>query len=303
MMMLAMLLLLLAPAGAADEAYVAAIAKQRQERDDSFRSRQWSPLAVVAIAALDRPVTIVGSGPGSDLRLVAEGVADKHAEILRQIDVKGRPMFRVHALDGKIWTETDPSRQITELPISEGLRMKMGPRIVYIDRLGSFGWVVRALDFDSPAFTKFDGLRYFPTDPAYRVEAIVTPYAKAEPVTIADTHGWQRPAWRYGEAAFTLGGKQLRLVLLLWTDKPGPKDLFFIAFTDETRGTETYPAARYLEVPFAESGTIVLDFNLATNPLCAYNAGFACPLPPRENRLPIPVRAGEKIYPHAAGHD
>jgi uncharacterized protein (DUF1684 family) len=130
----------------------------------------------------------------------------------------------------------------------------------------------------------------------YRVQGTVTRFPQIDRVMITDTHGWQRPAWRYGEAAFQLAAKSQKPVLLTFTPSPGPKDTFFIAFRDETYGKETYGAARYLEVPFVPDGPIVLDFNLAYNPSCAYNDGFACPLPPRENRLAAAIRAGEKTY-------
>jgi len=130
----------------------------------------------------------------------------------------------------------------------------------------------------------------------------VTPYRQLNRVLVTDTRGWLRPAWLYGEATFTLQGVSLPLVLFVFTPRPGPNDTFFIAFTDKTAGKETYPAARYLQPSFVSAGPMILDFNLATNPSCAYNMGFACPLPPRQNRLPIAVRAGEKIYSQAAIH-
>lgn len=68
----------------------------------------------------------------------------------------------------------------------------------------------------------------------------------------------------------------------------------FLPFQDATSGHETYPAGRYLELPVLEDGRIRLDFNYAYHPFCAYNANYSCPMPPIENKLDVPIRAGER---------
>jgi hypothetical protein len=289
-------------AGTPASTYAQKVHAQRRARDEEFRSRRWSALAVVAIARLDRPRITIGSGSGVDLALIGDGVAGVHAEILRQQGTDNEIRWKLRALEGKVWTDSEPPKPVYEMSLEAGARVRIGHFIVYNDNLGTLGSVVRALDFTSPAFTQFKGLVYYPPDPRYRIEATVVPHARMAPVLIGDTHGWQRPAWRYGDARFTLEGKELQLTLMVFTPKPGPKDTFFIAFTDETKGKETYPAARYLQPLFVPAGPMVLDFNEAMNPSCAYNDGFACPLPPPENRLPIAIRAGEKIYPNKSEH-
>jgi uncharacterized protein (DUF1684 family) len=284
------------------DAYTAEISAARKSRDEEFRSRHWSPLAVIAVARLDRPRIVIGSGKEVDLSLPAENVADIHAEILRREDPSEGVQWILQPVNGEIWSDADPPEPIEGMLLKRGSRAKIDRFIIYHDTIGTLGSVVRALDYSSPSYTKFTGLSYYPPDPEYRVEALVTPYPEIERVTVSDTHGWQRVAWRYGDVSFTLNGYKLRLVLMLFTPEPGPEDTFFIAFTDETKGIETYPAARYLTTPFVTSGPMTLDFNLATNPSCAYNRGFACPLPPWENRLPLEIRAGEKIYPNSMPH-
>ena len=280
------------------EAYAAEILARRQERDEQYASPEWSPLAVVAVARLDQERTTIGSADAADLHLSGPDVAPRHAEVVRREAADGSVAVHVRAVEGELWTDGDPAEQVSEMVFERGTRVRIGKHIVYSDSLGTLGAVVRALDFNAPAYTEFTGLDYFPPDPAYRIRATVTPYEEPEEIKMIDTRGWERPAWRYGEAAFTLHGEDLSLVLLTWVAEPGPDDQFFIAFTDATSGEETYPACRYLQTGFVAAGPILLDFNLATNPSCAYNDGFACPLPPRENRLQVPIRAGEKIYPH-----
>jgi hypothetical protein len=90
-----------------------------------------------------------------------------------------------------------------------------------------------------------------------------------------------------------LDGRDLRLTPILRPENPNP----FFVFGDTTNNHETYGAGRFLEADPPRNGKIILDFNKAYNPLCAYNHQFLCPIAPRENRLSIPIRAGERKYP------
>jgi len=97
-----------------------------------------------------------------------------------------------------------------------------------------------------------------------------------------------------GYAEFTVAGRRLRLEPVI--EEPGAEELFFI-FRDQTAGRETYPAGRFLYAPMPKDGVVVLDFNKAYSPPCAFTAYATCPLPPPQNRLPVRVEAGEK-NPH-----
>jgi uncharacterized protein (DUF1684 family) len=99
---------------------------------------------------------------------------------------------------------------------------------------------------------------------------------------------------RWGTAEFELNGQPQKLTLL---QKAGDKQLF-VPFTDPTNGQQTYGAGRYIDVPLpaAEANEIELDFNQAYSPYCAYNHEYSCPKPPAENRLTVPVAAGEQAY-------
>jgi len=147
---------------------------------------------------------------------------------------------------------------------------------------------------DSPfADTVFTHLDYFPPDPAYKVNARLNRIDDGEVLQIATTDGKSENYTRYAYAAFTLKGKDLRLLILRSTE--GEQELF-IPFADETSGETTYGGGRYinLEAPSSSQQSITIDFNLAYNPYCAYNPKFVCPIPPRENFLNIPIEAGEK---------
>lgn len=150
----------------------------------------------------------------------------------------------------------------------------------------------------APDSIPFEGLQHYPVDPNYRVKARLEPIQQQKLLTLPTTTGQEEKYIRYGYAEFNLNGKVNRLLVLQPLESEEPQQLF-IAFADETSGEETYGGGRYLNVEMpARAGqkTLELDFNLAYNPYCAYNPTYSCPLPPKENVLTIPIRAGEKIY-------
>lgn len=148
----------------------------------------------------------------------------------------------------------------------------------------------------------FQGLRYFEPNPSYRVEAELSYFAEPEEVLLGTTSGRLRQYYRSGEACFRLAGQDCRLTFYKPVPPPGHEGLgsqtLFLPFRDATTGQESYGAGRYLEVEEenADNGRAVIDFNLAYSPWCAYNEQYSCVLPPEENRLSVPVRAGERSY-------
>lgn len=150
---------------------------------------------------------------------------------------------------------------------------------------------------DSPVRDKahFAGLAYFPPDPAYRVVARLEPFAdKTQKLVVHMSDGSEEVYEKYAHAVFSLGGQACRLLVV----KLG--DTYSILFRDATSGRETYGGGRYLELDTKqmEPTRARLDFNAAYNPYCAYAPGYACPLPPPENTLPVAVRAGERYVAH-----
>lgn len=140
----------------------------------------------------------------------------------------------------------------------------------------------------------FPPLSYFPTEPDYRVPAALTVARGDVLLEIPTSTGLRRQHRRIGKLQFTLKGQPLTLTAFV---EVGQEDMrrLFVPFGDITNGAETYPGGRYLELERTATGIYDLDFNRAFHPFCYYNATYDCPYPPRENRLPIPVRAGEKM--------
>jgi hypothetical protein len=165
-------------------------------------------------------------------------------------------------------------------------------RFFVIKRGDRYG--VRVRDLSSPARREFAGLRWHPVREDYRVRARFIPHAKPTSIMIANVLGAIEPWPTPGKVEFTLAGRALTLHPVL--DGPDARELFFI-FRDGTTGSETYPGGRFLYAAMPENGEVVLDFNKAHSPPCAFTAFATCPLPPKENALPVRVEAGE-LNPH-----
>jgi uncharacterized protein (DUF1684 family) len=146
----------------------------------------------------------------------------------------------------------------------------------------------------------FPPLLYYPVELDYRVPAALTVARGNDVLEIPTSLGKRRPHRRIGRLDFTLKGQPLTLTAFVEADQEDMRRLF-VPFGDITNGTETYPGGRYLDLDRTATGIYDLDFNRAYHPYCYYNAEYDCPYPPRENRLQIPVKAGEKMGPPASG--
>jgi uncharacterized protein len=141
-------------------------------------------------------------------------------------------------------------------------------------------------------------LEYFPVDAAFSVPAGLdeAPVGQRPQMEMQTSAQKPRKVERVGVLRFTLQGRPLQLGAFV--EAGDPPDRLFVPFADETTGRETYQAGRYLEIERSPTGVYVVDFNRAFNPYCYYNPTYDCPFPPRENRLPVAVRAGEKVKAH-----
>jgi uncharacterized protein len=148
--------------------------------------------------------------------------------------------------------------------------------------------------FIAEAVPGFDGLRYFPIAARYRVEARLKRIPVPEEAHLRTNRDGHSVVRYLGELHFTLGGRALRLRVYHAGEGVGRNA--FVPFRDTTSGRETYGPGRYLTLELNEEDVYELDFNRAFNPYCAYTDAYECGFPPAENDLPIPVRAGEKVW-------
>jgi uncharacterized protein len=160
-----------------------------------------------------------------------------------------------------------------------------------IERGGRLG--IRLKDRNNPARKAFTGLKWFDVKEEYRVEARWVAYPEPKAINLPNVLGQVEPMRSPGYAEFTIAGKPLRLDGVL--ESAQAEQLFFI-LRDQTSGKETYGGGRFLYSDLPKAGKVVLDFNKAYNPPCAFTDYATCPLPPPQNRMAIRVEAGELAY-------
>jgi uncharacterized protein (DUF1684 family) len=159
---------------------------------------------------------------------------------------------------------------------------------------GSFA--LRVKNSEADARLSFDGLDYFPIQNEWLIEAVVERAEPGDTMEISNVLGQVLNEAMYGTIVFTVEDKEYRLDAL---GEEGDSGLFII-FSDRTNSHETYGAGRFLVAPMPEDGKLLIDFNRAYNPPCAFNDYSTCPLPPPQNRLNLKVTAGEQDF-HAPG--
>jgi uncharacterized protein (DUF1684 family) len=151
-------------------------------------------------------------------------------------------------------------------------------------------------DYQSPLTgsqkQKFGGLSYFPENPDLRLELAIEEFPVKEEGHIQTSTGDVQVFERVGRIQFSVDGEPAALTV--FSNEHG----YFLPFVDTLAGSETYPAGRYVEPEDIGDGKVLVDFNYAYNPYCAYNERWSCPLTPFENRLKVPIRAGEKNFEH-----
>lgn len=148
---------------------------------------------------------------------------------------------------------------------------------------------IRLYNKDSPKADAFDGFPFFPLNPNWHLKAKFIPNSDSTTVTVDNVLEEKVNLISPGNILFEADGQTHEMIAF------EANSGLFIMFNDETNGSETYHAGRYMIIPFAdEDGYTILDFNKAYNPPCAFNTFTTCNLPPPENRLEIAIKAGEK---------
>lgn len=136
----------------------------------------------------------------------------------------------------------------------------------------------------------FTGLNYFPENSDLDLRLEVVRFPEEQHVQIQTTTGDIQTYLRYGQVRFEVDGHEVELTV--YSNEHG----YFLPFADALAGDETYGAGRYIEPERTADGLLHVNFNLAYNPYCAYNELYSCPITPAENRIKVPIRAGEKVF-------
>ena len=281
------LLLLFSTTGARADDYGQDLATERAERVKRLTAPEgW--LSLIGLHFLTPGENTVGHAPENKVVLAA-GPARLGTMILAEDGnvrlqvtpgvealVNGEPVLSVNLGDGR------EGRTVTVVCGTMSLFV--------IERGGQRA--LRVKDSASERRSRFAGIDYFPVDPSWRIEAAWEPFDQPREVPIKNILGQESKALVLGRAVFARDGRTLALLPL----QESPDEPLFFIISDLTSGGETYGAARFLYADPPQDGKVVLDFNRAINPPCAFTPFATCPLPPKENQLPVAVTAGEKDY-------
>jgi hypothetical protein len=274
------------PAG--DPEYVRRVEAWRAKHEADY-TREYVPLA--GLFFLEPGSNSVGSAPSSRIRLpdrapavvgsilYEDGVVRFDPRTGVPVTLAGTPVTGPVAL-----SPARPDRPADEIVVDD---------LAFWVHMSGLRHAIRLRDPQGEPARTFLGFRWFPIDARYRVVARFVEDAAPREMQVPSLTGDDQTFTTEGIVEFDLLGTQVRMRPM--TTRPGR--LYFV-FRDLTSGSETYSAARFLYADLAPDKTTILDFNEAYNPPCAFNPYTTCPLPLPENRLTIPIRAGERDYPH-----
>ena len=273
--------------------YAEEIQAWRAQREEKLRAPDgW--LSLVGLNWLEDGENLMGSDPESEVFLDAPGISEEVGSISLedgQVILDVGPSAEV-IIDGEPVEETTPLLSDAD----EG-----GPSVLHIGRLTAYvikrgnRFAVRVKDPEAPTRRKFSGIRYFPVNPAFKVEARLQAFRTPRDVAIPTAVGTEDHMLWPGTLRFSIYGREM--TLQPWIETPDDRNLF-IVFTDSTSGRQTYGAGRFLTAELREDGTATLDFNKAITPPCGFTPFATCPLAPPENALPIEILAGEQLLGH-----
>jgi uncharacterized protein (DUF1684 family) len=264
-------------ASAASMTYEASIKRWQEKRDASLRSPDgW--LTLVGLFWLKPGPNTIGSADNNDCVLPKNSAPP----YVGKIQLQGNRIGFIGENGSEQGMSYDEDRPTV---------IRAGTVSFYVIKRGD-RFAVRAKDADSPVLKKFQGMKYFPINPAFRFDARFIPDRKTIPILniLGETEQEESP----GTVEFTYQGHVYRLRPIY-----EGKTLFFL-FKDPTNKTDTYQAGRMLNTPLPVDGKVDLDFNRSYNPPCTFTPYATCPLAPKENTLAFPVQAGEKRY--GTGH-
>lgn len=273
------------------QAYRQEVEAFRKERFESLKKEDgW--LTLVGLYWLKPGENRFGSDPGNPV-ILPQGKSPAVAGLLiregDKVRVTVEPGVALTA-DGKAVAPGTPGMEIKADAGGKPTLLQLGSLDFYLikrgDRLG-----VRIKDKKSPVRASFKGLDNYPIRPEWRVVARFEPY-KDKKIPIANIVGQVDDNPSPGAVVFNWQGKTYRIDAL----EGSPEGGLFLIFGDRTNGKVTYGAGRYLDTDPPKDGKVVVDFNTAYNPPCAFTAFATCPLPPAQNKLPVAIEAGEKNF-------
>ncbi len=277
-------------AAEADEAYRGEILKWREDRETRLKADGgW--LTVAGLFWLKEGANRFGTAPDNEI-VLPEGSSPPLAGVLEHrggvTTIRMQPGAPGALLEGAPIT----TRELKSDADGQPDVVKMGRLWMQVIKRGE-RYGIRLKDMRSRLRQEFTGLRWYPAKVDYRIAARWESYDPPKEIPVPNVIGTTERLPGPGAAVFTVAGQVVRLEPVL--EEPNADQLFFI-FKDATSGEQTYPAGRFLYSELPKDGAVVLDFNKAYNPPCAFTPYATCPLPPDQNRLKVRVEAGELSY-------
>ncbi|HET7010524.1 MAG TPA: DUF1684 domain-containing protein [Anaerolineales bacterium] len=264
--------------------YVDSVESWRRDVETRLRAANgW--LALAGLFWLHEGQNRIGTDPHAEVVLPRRGVSE-HAGIVELFD--GRAVLRVMG-DGKFTVEGAPRREIELRPDVDDTPTFVeidDLRMVLIRRSTRYG--IRVWDNRRAERRTFPGRLWFPVDPAWRIRAAYSPYQPPRTLPVPSILGDEDAEVNPGRVSFSMGGSDHTLEAL-----EGDDGGLFLVFADDTNRDLTYPAGRFLKTDRPGNDGVILDFNRAYNPPCAFTPFATCPLPPHDNRLTLRIEAGE----------
>jgi uncharacterized protein (DUF1684 family) len=261
----------------------------RAQREQRLRENDRSWLALAGLFWLEEGNNTFGSAPSNDIQLQSPEVPD-HAGIFHYRN-NAVTLRANEGTDIRCNGETVRNRILRTDIEDKPDFFEMGSFILVAIKRGK-NCLIRVWDKNHPTSKEFTGLKHYPVNPDYCITATFIPYDPPRVMKIRDVIGEEYDVEFPGFAIFNLGGKECRL------EAEKTDEGLFINFYDPTNGNGSYPGGRFLDVDPPKEREVILDFNKARNPPCAYTDFATCPLPPSQNRLPIRIPAGEMVYRH-----
>jgi uncharacterized protein (DUF1684 family) len=268
--------------------YLEQIQDWRQRRHERLSSEDgW--LTLVGLEWLEEGENLVGNLETSDIRI--PGGPDLWGTVV----VRGDALNFVPADSGDVTIGGAPAGETVLVADSQGEPTVVRSGDLSFHVISRESYALRIKNRKAPTLVAFEGVQNYQIDPSWRIQARFTPAPDGQTVEIGNVLGQLIPMSVFGTVEFERDGRSHRLIGL---GEEGSESLWFL-FADRTTGRETYGAGRFLYSDgMPENGRVVVDFNKAYNPPCAFNDYSTCPLPPHENRLDLAVMAGEKDYHH-----
>lgn len=279
--------------------WMKSIILKRQEKNQEFKSSPTSPMAAIDRYTMKNtrkePVFVFRAGNGKIMLL------NKEEQGIQAVFKRK---------DGEwIW-----EKRHKDVHCAAGTKqIESGNALTNGALLRSYRWCIKAylsndsitfivFNLEYPGYLQFSNLLYYPPNKKFRFNARLEKFDNPETVTMMTSQNLEKTYYKYGYIHFKLDGKELKLTAFKYKLKGEYSDYLFIPFGDTTNGKETYSSGRFLEIDEPESTWFEFDMNLCFNPLCNYSEAYNCPLPPKENILDVPIRAGEITYPTDKKH-